>query len=255
MKTLTAEQIHNRPASLKTKPRGFTNLDLRINLFDQMSLCRYSVPTTIVAEIKADKFFNLKRTASRTAYYIQAISRVLKDHPRVNASFVRKFWTNGSRIHEWDTVDCAVSIDRKFDGERFPFTYVLKNSDKLAVREIEDQIKWATQTEVKNIPPFKAYLDFLKLPRPVRKIFMHLMICDAQRMKDKIGTFNFTNLSGWGFKSASTISPRLLIGVSAPDSQNNLPIGYNFNHVISDGAQIGEYHRDLTRFFRRCEFT
>jgi len=213
------------------------------------------VPTTIIADLKAEKFLSMKRTASRTAYYIQAFSNVLKDHPRVHAGFVRKLWTNGSRIVEWDTVDCAVSIDRKFDGERFPFTYVLKNSDKLTLKEIDDQIKYATQTDIKNIPAFAGYLKFLTLPRFVRRVFLHLMICDEKRMKEKIGTFNFTNLAGWGFRSASTSTPRLLIGVSAPDDKFNIPVGYNFNHVISDGAQIGEFHRDMTRFLRRCEFT
>jgi len=35
---------------------------------------------------------------------------------------------------------------------------------------------------------------------------------------------------------------------------SKLSIAYSFNHVITDGAQIGEFHRDVERFFRKCEF-
>jgi hypothetical protein len=81
------------------------------------------------------------------------------------------------------------------------------------------------------------------------------MICNEETMLQRIGTFSFTNLSFWGIKSATLPTPRLLVGVSAPDPERNaIPIGYSFNHVITDGAQIGEFHRDMQRFFRKCEF-
>lgn len=228
---------------------------LRQNLFDQFSLCRYVVPATVVAEADGSKFMSLKREGSRTAYYIQAISRVLKKHPRVNASFVRNFWTNTSRIVQWDTVDAAISVDKKFGEDRYPFTYVIRNSDKLSVKEIDAIVRRVTEAPVEEIPEFANFLKFLKLPRPVRKLFMLRMICNEEAMRARIGTFNFTNLSFWDFKAATLPMPRLLVGVGTPDRNNQkIPIGYSFNHVITDGAQIGAFHKDVSRFFRKCEF-
>lgn len=228
---------------------------LRQNLYDQFTLCKYSVPTSVTAEIVSPKFFQMKREASRTAYYIQAISRVLKKHPRVNSSFVRNFWTNSSRLVQWDTVDAAVSVDRKFGNERYPFFYVIRNSDKLKVKEIDELIRHVTEAPVESIPEFKNFLRFLEMPSLIRRILLHRMICNEELLKSRIGTFSFTNLSFWGFKSATLPTPRLLVGVSTPDPEKcSFPMGYSFNHVITDGAQIGEFHRDMQRFFRKCEF-
>ncbi|MGE3975121.1 MAG: 2-oxo acid dehydrogenase subunit E2 [Bdellovibrionales bacterium] len=227
---------------------------MRQTLYDQFNLCRYMVPATVSGEMDVAKFEAMKRHGSRTAHYIQAVSKCLKKHPRVNAGFVRNFWTNSSRIVHWNTVDAAVSVDKKFGDDRYPFVHVIRNSDKLTVKEIDDEIRYVTETAVENIPAFANYLRFMKLPHLVRRMMMHKMICDSDLMKSRIGTFSFTNISFWGFKTASLNTPRLLVGVGAPSDEGKLPIGYSFNHVICDGAQIGEFHRDVVRFFRKCEF-
>jgi chloramphenicol O-acetyltransferase len=227
---------------------------LRQSLFDQFSLCRYVVPGHIMGEIDVAKFEASQRHGSRTAYYIQALSRVLKRHPRVNAGFARNFWTNSSRIIQWNTVDVAISVDRKFGDDRYPFMYVLRNSDKLTIKEIDQTMRHLTEAPVAEIPEFANYLRFLKLPRIARKAIMYHMICNPELMKSRIGTFSFSNLSFWHFKAASLTTPRLLVGVSAASPEGKMPIGYTFNHVITDGAQLGEFHRDLNRFFKKCEF-
>lgn len=228
---------------------------LRQHLHDTFHLCRYVVPAVVVCDLNAEKFLQMKRQGSRTAYYLQALSRVLADHPRVNAGFARDFWTNNSRIVQWNTVAAAVSVDKKFGDERFPFIYVIKDSHKKTIKEIDGILTYLKETPVEGIPEFRNFLKFLKLPRFVRRMLMWHMVCNPDLMKERIGTFNFTSLAFWGFRGASMPTPRLLVGMGAPDDDNkNIRMGYSFNHVITDGAQIGEFHRDLNRFFRKCEF-
>ncbi|MBI4042418.1 MAG: hypothetical protein HY391_02970 [Deltaproteobacteria bacterium] len=228
----------------------------RQHLFDIMTLCPWVVPGTIAASVKAPDFFKMTLMTNRTAYLVQAVSRTLKQHPRVNAGFVRDFWKRKSRLVRWDTVDASLHVDREFDGERFPFFYVIRNSDRLTVKEIGEQIEYVTRAPVHEIKEFAGLQKLLQLPRFLRKLYYKRMICDEDLMREKIGTFSLTNLTRWGaeFRSISTIAPRLMVAVVTDKASELIRINYLCNHVIVDGAQIGEFHQDLSVFLKNCHF-
>jgi pyruvate/2-oxoglutarate dehydrogenase complex dihydrolipoamide acyltransferase (E2) component len=226
---------------------------LRETIHMQLTLCPHNVPCFFHSDIDLTNFHKLTKKARPTAYWTQAFSRALKKHPRVNAGFLRQRFVGGPAIVAWDEVSAAISVDKKFGEERFPFSAVLRNSDQLSLAEINERLDYFIKQDVSNIKEFEGFLKFSNLPRWMKKFLMRQMTYSPEKLISKIGTFSITNPGKWGPQSAGTHSPRLLVCLGAP-KDNVLPVTYNFNHIITDGAQIGEFHQDVKTIIENVDF-
>ena len=233
------------------KTNNYTNL--RETLHMQLTLCPHNVPCFFQTEIDISKFNKLEKKARPTAYWAQSFSRALKEHPRVNAGFMRQGLGKRPAIFSWDEVSIAISVDKTFGDDRFPFSAVLRNSDKMSIADINDRLDYFIKEDVENIKEFSGFLKFCELPKMVRMGMMKAMTHSEEKMISKIGTFSLTNPGKWGPISAGTHTPRLLVCLGAP-KDNVLPVTYNFNHVITDGAQIGEFHQSVKKIVENCDF-
>ncbi len=218
------------------------------------TLCPYSMPTSVAANLEAPRLLKGKLKARRTSYLMQAFSKALKKQPRLNASFIKpKWYQRHGNLMELPQVNGTVSIDRVFGNERFPFSYVLENSDRLTLKEIDEQLDFAIRADVEDVPQFKQFLRLLKLPSFLRKAIMANSVNDPQKLVSRIGSFDLTNIGKWNLVSAALPCQRMVIVIGAADG-TKLPISYSFNHIAADGAQIGEFHVDAQKIIHEHDF-
>lgn len=231
---------------------------LREMLYEQYNLSPFSVPVQVTGKLEGEKLLDLNRKGSISAYLIAAISRTLQNHPQLNSGFVRKrFRPRGFRtsIQRFEEISASVSVDKTFDNDRYPFTYVFRNSDQMSIKDIHEKLQHLISAKVSDVPEWSSYLKFMKLPKTARMIILKEMTKNKKSMFDKIGSFNFTNIGKWrGLEYAYANSPRLVIAIGRADENKKIPISYSFNHVICDGAQIGEFHQDLHTMIEKLNF-
>lgn len=227
---------------------------LRDHIYHLGTMCPFVMPIYGSARINIENFLKMEKKARLTAYYVQAFSKAVKKHPNVNSGFVRKgFFFRSPNLVRFDHVNAAISVDKKFGELRFPFVWVFKDSDKMTIKEINEQLDYIIRSEVNDIPEFKNFLKFLALPRFIRKIFMSSIVRSEKKLIEKTGTFHLTNISRWGIDNAYIRSSGLIIAIGTTVN-NELNLSFSGNHIIADGAQFGETLMDVRKIFDGCDF-
>ena len=220
----------------------------------QNNLCPHMMPSSIKATIDLGPLKRKGQKAKNSAYYISALSKAMKKNPEVNSGFMRTGWFfKKPTIIRYPEVHATLSVDKTLGDIRFPYSYVFPKSDKLHLNEINERLEFLIKSEVTDIPEFKQLNDFAKFPRFFRKFFMTRTTFSPEKLMKKVGTFNITNISKWDLDFAMAPCARLLVAFGRP-KDNILPITYNFNHIIVDGAQIGEFHHDFKELLENPEF-
>ena len=225
----------------------------RQHIYLQNKLCPYVVPCHATARIDVSRLNRLRKKVRKTAFFVQAFSRALEKHPRVNSTFIRRRLGLGPKIIQFKTVDVALSVDRQFGNERFPFLYVIRDSNKKTLKEISEALEYAVHAPVEQVPEFKGFLTLMKLPQKARELILNQVVCSEKMLKEKIGTFNMSIMNKWDLDSAYSYCPRTLVVLSKIKG-DELPVTYSFNHVLTDGAQIGDFHADASRIIQNCDF-
>ena len=230
--------------------------EFRQHMVDLFALPRFIVPASVNTKIKIPQFFEMSHgKICKTAYFVQAISRALQKVPEANSGFIRNRFSKKVKILYFDEIHANIAVYKNVKNTKFPFNYVIHNSDKLSIDEISSKIAYVRDNPVEKIPEFMGFLQFLSLPRFTRKRILKKMVRDEEIYKMKVGTFSISNLSMIeGIVGGALPAPRLLVDFALDKVNKEIKFGYNFNHAIIDGMHIAKLNHCIIKTFKKCNF-
>lgn len=185
---------------------------------------------------------------SFTAYVVNCLAQVVKQHPHLNA------FRRGNRLITLDNVTISVLVEREFMGEKVPEPVSIEAAQDLTFRQISEQIR-----ETKNDTPDRmgkitgmAWIRFI--PGFLLKTFIRIAERNIRLAKrygkvavTAVGMFSkepvwfIPHGSGSVLITVGSIEKRPIVENDRHTEREFLCLTGSFNHDIVDGAPAARF--------------
>jgi pyruvate/2-oxoglutarate dehydrogenase complex dihydrolipoamide acyltransferase (E2) component len=200
---------------------------------------------------------------SFTAFIITCLGQAVETNNTVHAY---RNWRNQFII--FDDVDVTTIIESEINGQVFPFTYVIRATNKRSFRDIHEEIR-AIQVGPGNGVGSKSkrryWATFLSLPTFIRHLVYRIGTKSPHLWKRAGGTVvvtsvgMFTKGSGWGISNSGYTLSITLGGIAEKpgvvDGQitirEYLSMTISFDHDVVDGAPAARFTHRLKELIER----
>ncbi len=139
---------------------------------------------------------------SFTAYLAFCIGRALEKHPTLHG------FRQGQEVVVFDDVDVNTLLEkRKPDGSLIPVIYIVRGANRKSLVEIDQELKQAVSSDLRDDPGVKRRAKLLRLPSLARRALLAWSMRDPFTMKKQWGTVGLSNVG-------SSLSSRFAVGTS-----------------------------------------
>jgi len=204
-----------------------------------------------------------QESISFTAFLIACYARSVEKH-KYPINTLRK---KKAEYYIFNEVDVMTNIERNFDGVKKPINYTVRNAHTKTLREIHDEIRAAQAGKIKlttgNKGSKKLLKLFPKLPRFIRKWFIHKTFTNPLQKKKLLGTVGLT-AAGMMAKSTPELGYAIFmtphtsaLGIGSIKTsyvlqkdgstveRESLAVTYAFDHAVVDGGPAARFLEDL----------
>ncbi|MHC5537070.1 lipoamide acyltransferase component of branched-chain alpha-keto acid dehydrogenase complex [Singulisphaera rosea] len=205
-----------------------------------------STPVSRVINVSAlsDPRVNHPKRPSWAVLFMKAYSLVGMKHPWLRRALL-EFPT--SRMYEHPWMNCALAIERTFQGEHVVFVGLFRAPEQQSIGQLQDALQYYKNQPLERVGVYRRALKFSRVPRPIRRLFWWstLNVSGYKRAK-RFGTFGLTSYGALGAESLHPISPlttTLTFGPISPSGEVTVKLIYD--HRVLDGAYIARVLRDV----------
>lgn len=198
---------------------------------------------------------------SFTAFLLYAVGRAV-DEDRILHAYRR-----GHRLIIFDEVDANTQIEAEVAGQKVVKSVLLRAVNRKTVEELTREIREGQQATPAADRRYRATLNFLRLPRAVRRLAWWIILRRPDLFKRLGGTIAISSVGmfgpagGWGIPVSPatltitvggiTTEPRYVGGSLGP--RELLDVTISVDHEIVDGAPAARFARRLSELVERAD--
>jgi hypothetical protein len=188
------------------------------------------------------------RHATRPSWaclFMKAYALVGAAHAPLRRSYLEFPWP---RIYEHPWMNCALAIERNYDGEDGVFVGLFRAPEAQSLAQIQLSLQWYKNEKLEKVGFYRQALRFSRVPTPIRRSFwwVTLNVSGDKRCK-RFGTFGLTSYGSLGAENLHPISPlttTLTFGPIDP-ATGRVVVKLIYDHRVLDGAYIARRLGDI----------
>lgn len=176
--------------------------------------------------------------------FMKAYAIVGAEHPPLRRAHLDFPW---ARLYESPWMNCALAIERVYQGEEGVFVGLFRSADRQSLDELQQSLEWYKTEEVEKVGFYRQALRFSKIPRPIRRFFWWgtLNLSGPKRSK-RFGTFGLSSYGALGAESLHPISPLTTTLTYGPiDPSGRVVVKIIYDHRVLDGGYVAHRLRDV----------
>ncbi|MFO0953426.1 MAG: hypothetical protein U0835_20205 [Isosphaeraceae bacterium] len=205
-----------------------------------------STPVSRTANVSAlfEPRANHAMRPSWAVLFMKAYALVGAANPPLRRALLQFPWT---RIYEHPWMNCALAIERSYQGEPGVFVGLFRAPEAQTIRQLQGALERYKSQPLETVGFYRQALRVSGAPRPVRRLlwWSTLNVSGMKRAK-RFGTFGLTSYGALGAESLHPISPlttTLTFGPISP--QGEVVIKLIYDHRVLDGAYIARRLKDI----------
>ncbi|MBY0395917.1 MAG: 2-oxo acid dehydrogenase subunit E2, partial [Thermoleophilia bacterium] len=176
--------------------------------------------------------------------FMKAYALVGAAHPPLRRALLQFPWT---RIYEHPWMNCALAIERSYQGEPGVFVGLFRAPEAQPIRQLQRALEWYKGQPLESVGFYRQALRVSRAPRPVRRLlwWSTLNVSGVKRAK-RFGTFGLTSYGALGAESLHPVSPlttTLTFGPIAPTG--DVVVKLIYDHRVLDGAYVARRLADI----------
>ncbi|GAC1472547.1 MAG: hypothetical protein NVSMB9_19850 [Isosphaeraceae bacterium] len=176
--------------------------------------------------------------------FMKAYAIVGANHPPLRRALLQFPWP---RLYEHPWMNCALAIERSYQGEPGVFVALFRAPEKQTISELQNALTWYKHQPLEKVGVYRQALRVSRAPRPVRRLlwWSTLNISGYKRAK-RFGTFGLTSYGSLGAESLHPISPLTTTLTFGPISDaGDVVVKLIYDHRVLDGAYIARRLCDI----------
>ena len=176
--------------------------------------------------------------------FMKAYAMVGAEHAPLRRALLEFPW---SRLYEHPWMNCALAIERSFQGDHGVFIGLFRAPDQQTITQLQLALDFYKDQPLEKVGVYRRALKFSRVPRPIRRLFWWstLNVSGYKRAK-RFGTFGLTSYGALGAESLHPISPlttTLTFGPISPERRVVVKLIYD--HRVLDGVYVARRLRDV----------
>ena len=130
---------------------------------------------------------------------MKAYALVGEQHPPLRRALLEFPWP---RIYEHPWMNCALAIERSFQGDDGVFVGLFRAPEKQSIAQLQEALRFYKNQPLERVGVYRRALAFSRVPRPIRRLFWWstLNVSGFKRAK-RFGTFGLTSYGALGAES------------------------------------------------------
>jgi hypothetical protein len=171
-----------------------------------------------------------------TAIFAKAIALASKEFAVLRRAYVKCPWP---RLYEYPVGSATITFEREYEGEPGLFAHLIKDPARLALVDLDRQIRHVAGAPVDQVKSFRRSLWLAGLPLPLRRLLMGLALNVGRQRGNYFGTFGLSVYSALKAESLHPLAPLTSLwnyGVIAADGEVTVRVIYD--HRVMDGATM-----------------
>ena len=171
-----------------------------------------------------------------TTIFVKAIALVSEEFAVLRRAYVKLPWPH---LYEYPVASATITFERDYDGAPGLFAHLVKDPTRLALVELDRQIRDVTTAPIEQVKSFRRSLWLAGLPLPLRRLIMGLGLNVGRQRGNYFGTFGLSVYSALNAESLHPLAPLTSLwnyGVIAADGEVTVRVIYD--HRVMDGATV-----------------
>lgn len=150
------------------------------------------------------------------------------------------------RLYESPRNVAAIAIERTFANEKAVFIAHLREPERRSLADIETWLRRCRYDPIDQIGSFRHLLQFMRLPRPLRRLAWTIGLNWPRHRGRRFGTFGVSVTASLGAAAVGVPGPLTTIlhyGIFEPDG--SIDVRLTFDHRVLDGGVVARALREL----------
>ncbi len=177
--------------------------------------------------------------------FMRAYALVGAANPPLRRSYLAFPWP---RLYEHPWMNCALAIERTYQGEEGVFVGLFRAPEQQTIAEIQHWVEWYKNETLEKVGFFRMALRFGYVPRPIRRaLWWATLNVSGQKRCKRFGTFGLSSYGSLGAEQVHPISPlttTLTYGPIDPAS-HKVVVKLIYDHRVLDGAYVARRLREI----------
>ena len=203
------------------------------------------------------KFLIPETLAARTRSKISWVALFAKAYSMAGEQIpqLRQAWVPLPRPHlyEHPHSECAVIVEREFEGEMCVFTSAVRSPEATSLADITGHIRRFRDEPVWSVNGFRVLIRLAKLPAFMRWLMLFWYLGWTGRKKCKrFGTFAISSLGNYGAELLNPILPLTAYVTFGPISEaGEVNVRLIFDHRVMDGRHAARALVEMEKNLRK----
>jgi hypothetical protein len=184
--------------------------------------------------------------------FMKAYALVGAEYPPLRRSYLEFPWP---RVYEHPWMNCALAIEREFQGEAGVFVGIFRAPEKQSLGQLQKALEWYKNEKLEKVGFYRQALRFSHVPTAVRRLFWWatLNLSGYKRCK-RFGTFGLSSYGNLGAENLHPISPLTTTLTYGPIdlASGHVVVKLIYDHRVLDGAYIARRLRDIEETLMSC---
>ncbi len=177
--------------------------------------------------------------------FMRAYALVGAANPPLRRSYLAFPWP---RLYEHPWMNCALAIERTYQGEEGVFVGLFRAPEQQTIAEIQHWVEWYKNEALEKVGFFRMALRFGYVPRPIRRaLWWATLNVSGQKRCKRFGTFGLSSYGSLGAEQVHPISPlttTLTYGPIDP-ATHKVVVKLIYDHRVLDGAYVARRLREI----------
>ena len=183
---------------------------------------------------------------SWAAIFTKAYSFVAAARPELRRAYLPYPWPH---FYEHPLSVASIAVERQLREEEAVFFGHVRSPEKCGLAELDRELRWFKEADVKRIGSFRQALRLSRLPRPMRRFAWWVALnWWGRKRAHYFGTFGLSVYAGLGAASLHPLSPvTTLLNYGTIDAQGNVDVRIIYDHRVMDGGNVARALAELER--------
>lgn len=178
-----------------------------------------------------------------TAIFTKAFALVAEEVPQLRRAYVKLPWPH---LYEYPTSKANIIIEREFRGEPALCPVSVKDPAHQTLQNIGELLQQATLAPLETVKDFRRWMQFARLPRPLRRTLWWLGLNIGRQRGNFFGTFGVSVYSALHAELLHPLSPlTALLNYGVISDDGHLDVRIIYDHRVMDGATVARALRRL----------
>ncbi|MFM7150442.1 MAG: hypothetical protein ACKO23_11415, partial [Gemmataceae bacterium] len=152
------------------------------------------------------------------AVFLKAYGLVSRETPEFRRCWLTFPWT---RLYEHPHSECAVLVEREFQGERLVLAAKIRQPEEMSLQEIDRCLKDFREKPVREVSAFRQLIRLGRLPWFLRRFFLwRYLATTGFKRSIRLGTFMVSSLGNFGVEQHHPLTPHTTYFTFGPISES-----------------------------------